>query len=119
MTAVLAPELPRSLGDFRDRHAGESIIVCGCGSSLTPEVARRGLTTIGVNDVGRLFGPNYLVVVNPARQFRGDRFNFVRQSRAQALFTQLDLGRWHHRLCAFGWVATGAPTSAPRPFCTT
>src|SRR3989344_4455448 len=92
MTAVLAPELPRSLGDFRDRHAGESIIVCGCGSSLTPEVARLGLTTIGVNDVGRLFDPNYLVVVNPARQFRGDRFNFVRQSRAQALFTQLDLG---------------------------
>lgn len=92
MTAVLAPELPRSLSDFRDRHAGESIIVCGCGSSLTPEVARLGLSTIGVNDVGRLFDPNYLVVVNPARQFRGDRFNFVRQSRAQALFTQLDLG---------------------------
>lgn len=79
------------LANWRDRHAGESIIVCGCGSSLTPEVAQLGLTTIGVNDVGRLFDPTYLVVLNPARQFKGDRFNFVRQSRAQALFTQLDL----------------------------
>jgi len=81
-----------SLASWRDRHAHESIIVCGCGSSLTPDVPKLGLTTIGVNDVGRLFDPTYLVVLNPARQFRGDRFDFVRRSRAQALFTQLDLG---------------------------
>lgn len=81
-----------TLQDFAGRHAGESIIVCGCGVSLTPEVTRLGLTTIGVNDVGRLFDPTYLVVLNPARQFRGDRFDFVRRSNAQALFTQLDLG---------------------------
>jgi len=92
MTAVLAPDGLRTLNDFRHRHAGESIVVCGCGTSLSAEVAQLGLTTIGVNDVGRLFDPSYLVVVNPARQFRGDRFDFVKQSRAQALFTQLDLG---------------------------
>lgn len=92
MTAVLAPTSLASLSDFRDRHAGESIIVCGCGNSLTVEVAQLSLTTIGVNDTGRLFDPTYLVVLNPARQFRGDRFDFVRRSRAQALFTQLDLG---------------------------
>lgn len=90
--ATSTPTQPTCLQGVAGRHAGESIIVCGCGSSLTPEVAQFGLTTIGVNDVGRLFDPTYLVVVNPARQFRGDRFNFVRQSRAQALFTQLDLG---------------------------
>lgn len=92
VTAASAPLHPTCLQDVAGRHAGESIIVCGCGSSLTPEVAQLGLTTIGVNDVGRLFDPTYLVVLNPARQFKGDRFNFVRQSRAQALFTQLDLG---------------------------
>lgn len=96
MTALLPLTPPLadapSLRDFRNRHAGESIVVCGCGTSLSADVARLGLTTIGVNDVGRLFDPSYLVVVNPARQFRGDRFNFVKQSRAQALFTQLDLG---------------------------
>lgn len=87
-----APSHAMALQDFAQRHAGESIIVCGCGVSLTPEVAQSGLITIGVNDVGRLFDPTYLVVLNPARQFRGDRFDFVRRSGAQALFTQLDLG---------------------------
>jgi glycosyltransferase involved in cell wall biosynthesis len=42
--------------------------------------------------VGRLFDPTYLVVVNPRNQFKADRFAFVEQSRAQFLFTQLDLG---------------------------
>jgi len=81
-----------SIEAFRDRHAGESVIACGCGSSLSSLLPRPGLVTIGVNDVGRLFDPNYLVVVNPPRQFRGDRFTYVRNSRAQALFTQLELG---------------------------
>ena len=86
---------PLSLADFRDRHAGESIVVCGCGRSLTADVAQAGLTTIGVNDVGRLFTPNYLVVVNPPRQFRHGRFEHVRHSQAQAVFSQLDLGELH------------------------
>lgn len=80
---------PAALAAFAQRYAGESIIVCGCGPSLTD---LSGRLTIGVNDVGRLFTPTYLVVVNPPRQFRGDRFEHVRRSRASALFTHLDLG---------------------------
>ncbi len=81
-----------TLADYRGRHAGETIVVCGCGPSLLdwPD-AERG-TTIGVNDVGRRFDPTYLVVVNPAPQFAAGRFEHVRRSRAKALFTQLDLG---------------------------
>ncbi len=115
MTAVLAPDLPRSLSDFRHRHADESIIVCGCGNSLTPEVAQLGLTTIGVNDVGRLFDPTYLVVLNPARQFRGDRFDFVRRSRAQALFTQLDLGAVAPPVVRFRLGRHGGTEIGPEP----
>jgi glycosyltransferase involved in cell wall biosynthesis len=33
------------------------------------------------------------VVVNPRPQFKNDRFRYVEESHAQALFTQLDLGR--------------------------
>lgn len=77
---------------FIARHSDDSVIVCGCGNSLRDQPFERSVTTIGVNDVGRLFDPTYLVVVNPPRQFRGDRFEFVRRSRAQALFTQLELG---------------------------
>ncbi len=73
---------------FRNRHAGEAILICGCGGSLEllqPPVA---LTSIGVNDVGRRFHPTYLVVVNPEGQFSPERFEFVRNSRASAIFTQ-------------------------------
>ena len=81
-----------TLADYRGRHAGGTIVVCGCGRSLLDLPEPRRFTTIGVNDVGRLFDPTYLVVVNPRSQFRGDRFRHVESSRAQALFTQLELG---------------------------
>lgn len=91
MAAVLqAPAA--DLAAFRDRHAGADIVVCGCGTSLSSLRPAPGLVTIGVNDVGRLFDPTYLVVVNPRAQFRADRFRHVERSRAEALFTQLELG---------------------------
>lgn len=81
-----------TLAAFQGRHDGESIVVCGCGPSLTELTEPQRFTTIGVNDVGRLFDPSYLVVLNPRSQFKGDRFRYVEGSKAQALFTQLDLG---------------------------
>lgn len=80
------------LATYQGRHDGESIVVCGCGPSLTELAEPRRWVTIGVNDVSRLFDPSYLVVVNPRSQFKGDRFRHVEGSKAQALFTQLDLG---------------------------
>jgi hypothetical protein len=85
-------EMSATLPAFRGRHEGETIIVCGCGTSLRTLVEPQRHLTIGVNDVGRLFDPTYLVVVNPPSQLRNGRFAYVQQSNAQALFTQLDLG---------------------------
>ena len=82
----------KTLSDFRDIHQGSTIVVCGCGESLNELTQPDRFTTIGVNDVGRRFDPDYLVVVNPRNQFSGDRFNYVESSRASYLFTQLDLG---------------------------
>jgi len=65
------------------------MLVCGCVNSLAAVVAPDRFITIGVNDIGRLFQPNYLVVINPRAQFSGDRFNYVECSEAQAIFTQL------------------------------
>src|SRR5262249_48915380 len=62
---------------------------------------------IGVNDVGRLFQPTYLVVVNPRNQFSGDRFRYVEGSQAQYLFTQLDLGVAHPNIVKFRLGAHG------------
>lgn len=77
---------------YRNLHTGADILVCGCGPSLLELESPASHITIGVNDVGRLFDPTYLVVLNPRAQFKGDRFRHVEQSNARALFTQLDLG---------------------------
>jgi hypothetical protein len=70
-------------------------VVCGCGISLPTLPRPERFVTIGVNDVGKLFDPTYLVVLNPRRQFSGDRFQHIERSRAKAVFTQLDLGLAH------------------------
>ena len=47
-----------------------------------------GTVTIGVNDVGRRFHPDYLVVVNPPGQFAPDRLEHIKGTRARFVFTQ-------------------------------
>ena len=51
-----------TLAAFHNIHAGETLIVCGCGESLNDLAHPAQYITIGVNDVGRRFQPNYLVV---------------------------------------------------------
>ena len=85
--------LTTGLAAHRNSLAGATVIVCGCGPSLRELRPGEDTITIGVNDVGRLFDPTYLVVVNPRAQFKDDRFRYVEHSNARALFTQLDLGR--------------------------
>jgi predicted O-methyltransferase YrrM len=101
-----------TLAEFRDAHRGETIVVCGCGESLTLLQRPERFVTIGVNDVGRHFTPDYLVVVNPRSQFAGDRFRYVETSRAKALFTQLDLGVPHPRVVRFRLGRYGGTDSA-------
>jgi hypothetical protein len=95
-----APEFLH-LRDFRNIHAGQTIVVCGCGSSLRNFERRGAGIVIGVNDVGRLLDPDYLVVLNPRTQFVGDRFHYVEQSRARVVFSQLVLGISHPRQVRF------------------
>ena len=82
----------RTLASFANVHRGGTVIVCGCGQSLNQLQHPERFVTIGVNDVGRKFQPDYLVVVNPRNQFAGDRFRYVEGSQSKFIFTQLDLG---------------------------
>lgn len=84
-----------NLAVYRDCHQGESIVVCGCGSSLNTLEIPDSIVTIGVNDVGRKRTPDYLVVLNSKTQFKGDRFKYVENSGAKAIFSQLNLGLSH------------------------
>ena len=90
-----------TLASFRDAHRGGAIVVCGCGVSLGGLTRPGDFVTIGVNDVGRRFHPDYLVVVNPPEQFTGDRFDWVVGSRARYLFTQLELPVPHPDIVRF------------------
>jgi hypothetical protein len=93
---------PSRFAEYRDYHAGADIIVCGCGMSLAGFSNPERYITIGVNDVGRLFQPNYLVVVNQRAQFQRDRFHYIETSNADALFTHLNLGVPHPNVVRFG-----------------
>lgn len=77
-----------TFADFKNKHANESIVVCGLGESVTLFKPDKNLT-IGVNDIGRLFQPTYLLSVNNRSQYNGDRFSYIENSQAQALFTHL------------------------------
>src|ERR1051325_3465733 len=105
----------KTLSDFRDIHQGSTIVVCGCGESLNELTQPDRFTTIGVNDVGRRFDPDYLVVVNPRNQFSGDRFNYVESSRASYLFTQLDLGLARENVIKFDLGVRGGTVPPDRP----
>jgi hypothetical protein len=101
-TPPVAAGSAATLADFRDLHRGQTVVVCGCGESLNRLEQPERFVTIGVNDVGRRFTPDYLVVLNPRSQFTGDRFRYIETSRAKALFTQLaDLGVPHPRVVRF------------------
>jgi len=101
---------PNTLEGFRDYHKDDTIIVCGCGHSLRIFSEYNQFITIGVNDVGRLFDPTYLVVLNDRTQFYGDRFIYVAQSRAQAVFSQMDLALPHLNVVRFNLGHLGGVT---------
>mgnify|MGYP003288431225 CR=1 FL=1 len=97
----------KTLADFHNIHPDSTIVVCGCGESLNQLTEPERFITIGVNDVGRKFQPNYLVVVNPRDQFKDDRFTFVENSEADYVFTQLDLGLKRQNVVTFNLGTNG------------
>ena len=101
VSASAALNQTSTLTDVVGRHRRGDVIVCGCGPSLNELAAPERFLTIGVNDVGRLFDPTYLVVVNPRTSSRPTAFATSSNRSAQALFTQLDLGRVHPPVVRF------------------
>lgn len=77
------------LSSFKNKHAGEKIIVCGCGESITLLTEPGKFITLGVNDIGRLFCPNYLVVVNDRGGFEPSRWKWIDNTACPVVFTHL------------------------------
>lgn len=76
-------------GQIKDRHKGADIIVCGCGESavLLKDLSKNVI--IGVNDIGRIYQPNYLVVVNDKISFKPERWAFIENTQASIVFTHI------------------------------
>jgi hypothetical protein len=62
-----------------------------------------------------LFDPTYLVVLNPQSQFKDGRFRHVEESRARAVFTQLDLRLKHPHVVRFRLGRRGGGDASPAP----
>ena len=96
MTMHVRARVAPSLADFVGRHCGETIVVCGCGELLNTVPIKPAYITIGINDVGRHFDPDYLVVVNTPARFPPDRRRAVTETRARTVFTQYADRRLQH-----------------------
>lgn len=103
------PPVPTSYAGFRNLHAGETILVCGLGASLNLLAEPERFLTIGVNDIGRRFDPDYLLVLNTRAQFTRERFAYIAASRSRALFSHLKLDVAHPNLIQAVLGSYGAP----------
>lgn len=85
--------MTNKLANYINKHRGEKVIVCGCGTSLLElKDLHQDFTTIGVNDVPKLFTPTYLVVTDHSQRFSPPRKKLVNEAESRALFT-----------CVKGW----------------
>lgn len=52
------------------RHKGQRMLICGLGPSIELLPVGHGILTIGVNDIGRYFDPDYLLILDQPDVFR-------------------------------------------------
>jgi hypothetical protein len=75
--------------EFKNKHQGQKILVVGCGTSASTLTNQQDYITIGVNDLSRLFVPNYLVVLNDKSSFEADRWKWIESSTCPHIFTHI------------------------------
>ena len=107
-TVIILPELQNML-------KGEDVIVCGLAPSLLQLKEPNKYWTIGVNDIGRIFTPDFLVVLNSKSTFRGDRWGYIQSANPKyfvSCYNFQDIKHtWyvHFRLGKFGKIDFSDP----------
>jgi hypothetical protein len=64
-------------------------MVVGCGTSTGTLTNPQDYITVGVNDISRLFIPNYLVVLNDKSSFEHDRWKWIGDTTCPHIFTHI------------------------------
>lgn len=80
----------KTLGHFINVHVGKKAVVMGLGTS-TSEIIKKDLSnviTIGVNDIGIVYTPKYLLTLDMSQRFQPQRSNAIKNTGAEYLFTQ-------------------------------
>ena len=114
--------LPRELEGYRDRHRGATMLVAGCGrsvASLASLAARPRCPVIGVNDIGRAFDPDYLVVLNPREQSAATASGPSRRPRPGPCSRPSTSGSATPARCGSGSASAAAGGSTSRGGCPT
>ena len=75
--------------EFKDKHKGQKIMVVGCGTSTGTLSNPQDYITVGVNDLSRMFPPNYLVVLNDKSSFPHDRWKWIAETASPTVFTHI------------------------------
>lgn len=75
--------------DFKNIHKGQKIIVSGCGCSAPLLTNPQDYITIGVNDISRLYSPNYLVVLNDKSSFSIERWMWIEKTQSPYILTHI------------------------------
>jgi LPS sulfotransferase NodH len=102
----------KTLSSFKDLHRGESVYVCGLGVSLNQLDHPEHYVTIGVNDIGRKFHPNYLLVVDPRKRLTPQRYKHIDTSQAEFVFTDRDYAIPHATVVRFPLCKRSGPNFA-------
>ena len=74
---------------FKNKHPGSKFLVIGCGESAPLASSVKDCIVIGVNDIGRLLTPDYLLVVNDKYAFSQDRWQWIEKTGVQYVFSHL------------------------------
>lgn len=75
--------------ELKDIHKGKKIIVSGCGTSAPLLTNPNQYITIAVNDISRLYSPNYLVVLNDRSSFPPERWKWIEQTQSPYILTHI------------------------------
>lgn len=80
-----------SINLFEKKHTGKRAIVMGLGVS-TNDILEHDLSefvTIGVNDICKVYTPDYVLTVDLPGRFSKDRLPSITETKSSYLFTQL------------------------------
>lgn len=75
---------------FVNLYKNQTIIIAGCGPSVIDFQFPNNIKIMGLNDFNRYHTSDFLVCVNEPQTFLGDRWDFIKNTSANFVFSQIE-----------------------------